>query len=278
MPNTIALGYTLIGYALGVWLLTVRALVAEPGRRPADRAHAGVRGLLHPRVRAPVASSAAAEANNRWGTLMTLDHRAAATRPSRALRRKHMRHHIDRADVLTFDYKACLERSPRWVQRLVLGARMGLRAGGRAHHARLRHAAALPQGRARERASAAGRDHRHPRRAVRPARLGLAQGAGPVRRRLHDHAARAALRRRLPAHLRRVRRARGRRHPGRQGARPRLRAGQHLLQPRVDRPSGAQPAAAQLRLPQRPSRTAHRALARPAEAARPALPRPSTAR
>ena len=42
--------------------------------------------------------------------------------PFQALRRKHMRHHIDRADVLTFDYKKFLNESPAWVRKLVLAA------------------------------------------------------------------------------------------------------------------------------------------------------------
>jgi len=36
------------------------------------------------------------------------------------LRRKHVRHHVDRADVITFDFKAFLLKSPAWLRRLVL--------------------------------------------------------------------------------------------------------------------------------------------------------------
>ncbi|SDH83291.1 fatty acid desaturase family protein [Pseudomonas panipatensis] len=38
------------------------------------------------------------------------------------LRRKHMRHHVDRADVITFDTKAFLKRCPGWLRGLVLAA------------------------------------------------------------------------------------------------------------------------------------------------------------
>jgi fatty acid desaturase len=39
------------------------------------------------------------------------------------LRKKHMRHHVDRADVITFDTKAFLnQRCPSWFRRLVLAA------------------------------------------------------------------------------------------------------------------------------------------------------------
>ena len=36
------------------------------------------------------------------------------------LRRKHMRHHRDRADIITFDYKLFLNSGPSWVRNLVL--------------------------------------------------------------------------------------------------------------------------------------------------------------
>lgn len=39
------------------------------------------------------------------------------------LRKKHMRHHVDRADVITFDTKAFLnQRCPAWLRKLVLAA------------------------------------------------------------------------------------------------------------------------------------------------------------
>lgn len=38
------------------------------------------------------------------------------------LRKKHMRHHVDRADVITFDTKAFLNRCPGWFRKLVLAA------------------------------------------------------------------------------------------------------------------------------------------------------------
>ena len=59
------------------------------------------------------------EANNRWGTLMSWI-AGSCYAPFSALRRKHMRHHTDRADVLTFDYKKFLNESPGWVRRLVV--------------------------------------------------------------------------------------------------------------------------------------------------------------
>ncbi|HET7792577.1 MAG TPA: fatty acid desaturase, partial [Rhizobacter sp.] len=60
-----------------------------------------------------------AEANARWGTLMTWLN-GACFAPFADLRRKHMRHHVERADVLTFDAKAFLLRSPAWFRHSVI--------------------------------------------------------------------------------------------------------------------------------------------------------------
>jgi fatty acid desaturase len=119
-PNVAALAYTLLGYPAGIALL-----LAEPW-------YANLAGLLltahalicsayfvHEFAHQSVFRSA--EANHRWGVLMSWIN-GGCYAPFKALRRKHMRHHIDRADVLTFDYKAFLNRSPRWLRRLVIAA------------------------------------------------------------------------------------------------------------------------------------------------------------
>jgi len=118
LPNTLALAYTLGGYAVGISLLT------------ADHWAANLIGVLltaHTLVYAAYfihefahqAIFRSAEANNRWGALMSWV-TGSCYAPFATLRRKHMRHHIDRADVVTFDYKAFLKAQPAWVNRLVL--------------------------------------------------------------------------------------------------------------------------------------------------------------
>ncbi|MEO8038386.1 MAG: fatty acid desaturase [Betaproteobacteria bacterium] len=117
-PNTLALGYTLGGYPFGLVLLTAQpwwlnvlglALTAHTLVYAAYFIHE----FAHQSIfRSP-------EANNRWGTVMTWI-TGSCYAPFAALRRKHMRHHLDRADVLTLDFKAVLERAPRWAARIVL--------------------------------------------------------------------------------------------------------------------------------------------------------------
>lgn len=118
--NSAALAYTLFGFALGVVLLAL------------DPWYANLAGVLltahtliysayfvHEFAHQSIFRSAAA--NNRWGALMSWIN-GSCYAPFQALRRKHMRHHIDRADVLTFDYKNFLNTSPAWVRQLVIAA------------------------------------------------------------------------------------------------------------------------------------------------------------
>jgi fatty acid desaturase len=118
LPNTLALAYVVGGYALGVALLTADAW----GWNAAGvllTAHTLIWAAYFIHEFAHQSIFRAAEANNRWGALMSWM-AGSCYAPFAALRRKHMRHHIDRADVVTFDYKAFLARSPRWMTKLVL--------------------------------------------------------------------------------------------------------------------------------------------------------------
>src|SRR5512137_868033 len=118
VPNVFALAYTLAGYALGVWLLTAAPWWLNL-LGVLLTAHTLVYAAYYIHEFAHQSIFRSPEANNRWGTLMTWI-TGSCYAPFGALRRKHMRHHLDRADVLTLDYKALLERSPRWTQELVL--------------------------------------------------------------------------------------------------------------------------------------------------------------
>lgn len=117
-PNTLALAYTLIGYPTGVWLMTVSPWWLNlVGLLLTGHALVYAAYYIHEFAHQSIFRSP--KANNRWGTVMTwITGSCYATFD--ALRRKHMRHHLDRADVVTLDYQALLERSPRWVQRAVL--------------------------------------------------------------------------------------------------------------------------------------------------------------
>ena len=116
--NLVALAYTLVGYVAGIAMLTAGAWwINMIGVLLTGHALIYAAYFIHEFAHQSIFKSAAA--NNAWGTVMTwLTGSCYAT--FGALRRKHMRHHIDRADVVTFDYKDFLQRSPDWVTKLVL--------------------------------------------------------------------------------------------------------------------------------------------------------------
>jgi fatty acid desaturase len=118
LPNSLALGWTLVGWAAGVWLLTVDPWWANT-LGVLLTAHAMIWAAYYIHEFAHQSIFRSAEANNLWGEVMGWI-TGSCYAPFGALRRKHMRHHIDRADVVTFDYKAFLRTCPRWVSKLVL--------------------------------------------------------------------------------------------------------------------------------------------------------------
>lgn len=117
-PNTLALAATVLLYPLA-WALMM-----------ADALGLNVLGLacmvlsltwsayfIHEFAHHSIFKSAAA--NARWGTLMSWLNGSCYARFD-DMRRKHMRHHVERADVITFDLKAFLLQSPPWLRNTVL--------------------------------------------------------------------------------------------------------------------------------------------------------------
>lgn len=117
-PNTLALGVVLLGYLGGVVLLTAPAW--------------GWNGLGFFLLLIALVWSAyfihefahhaifrAASANQRWGTVMSWINGSCYAR-FEDMRRKHMRHHVERADVITFDARGFLLRAPGWLRNTVL--------------------------------------------------------------------------------------------------------------------------------------------------------------
>ncbi|HTW37742.1 MAG TPA: fatty acid desaturase [Steroidobacteraceae bacterium] len=117
-PHALVIAYTTVGWPLGIWLLTRPELVANA---------AGVLLTAHTLVCsgyllhdcAHHAMFATGGANDRLGVLMSWINGACLASYGR-LKRKHLRHHADRLDVVTFDYRAALRAAPSWVSRGVL--------------------------------------------------------------------------------------------------------------------------------------------------------------
>ena len=118
LPNTLALAYALAGYAGGLWLM---ATASWPWALAATLwfAHALIISAYLFLEFAHGTVFLKPEVNTRGGVLMTWLTGSCYARYEH-LRRKHMRHHVDRADVISLDTKTLLQSSPAWVRRGVL--------------------------------------------------------------------------------------------------------------------------------------------------------------
>jgi fatty acid desaturase len=116
--NGLMILFVLGGWTLGVWLLTQPAIASNVAGVLLT-AHTLVCSayLLHDCAHHNV--FATARGNDRLGVLLSwLNGACLAT--YQGLKKKHLRHHTDRLDVVTFDYRAVLKSAPAWVRRSVL--------------------------------------------------------------------------------------------------------------------------------------------------------------
>ena len=116
--NGLVILYILGGWTLGMRLMT-RPEIASNVAGVLLVAHSLVCSayLLHDCAHNVV--FARARANDGLGVLMSwLNGACLAT--YQGLKKKHLRHHTDRLDVVTFDYRAVLKSAPNWVRRIVL--------------------------------------------------------------------------------------------------------------------------------------------------------------
>jgi fatty acid desaturase len=112
------MSYTLAGWPFGIWMLT-RPEIWLNTVGVLLTAHALVYSayLIHDCVHHAI--FATTSGNDRLGMVMSWINGACLADYSR-LKKKHLRHHSDRVDVVTFDYRAALRRAPSWVRRTAL--------------------------------------------------------------------------------------------------------------------------------------------------------------
>jgi fatty acid desaturase len=117
-PTLVVVSYTLSGWTLGIWMLT-RPAVALNFAGVLLVAHTLVYSayLIHDCVHHAIFKTTAG--NDRLGVLMSWVN-GACIASYRRLKKKHLRHHSDRLDVVTFDYRAALNRAPRPMRQLAL--------------------------------------------------------------------------------------------------------------------------------------------------------------
>lgn len=117
-PTMLTLLYMLCAWVGGIDLL-LHASIGANALGVLLVAHALVISayLIHECAHGAVFSSS--RANDRLGVLLGWLNGACLASYAR-LKRKHLRHHADRLDVVTFDYRAALERAPPWLRTGVL--------------------------------------------------------------------------------------------------------------------------------------------------------------
>jgi fatty acid desaturase len=117
-PNTLAIAATVLMYPLGMGLLVSHswglnalgfALLVLSLTWSAYFIHEFAHQAIFKKP----------ETNGRWGTLMSWIN-GSCYASFDDMRRKHMRHHVERADVITFDAKAFLLNGPAWFRNVVL--------------------------------------------------------------------------------------------------------------------------------------------------------------
>ena len=117
-PNIAALSFVLLGYPAGVAALTATSWALNAlGFALVTLTLVWSAYFIHEFAHLAIFRSA--EANERWGRLMTWINGSCYARFA-DLRRKHMRHHVERADVVTFDARGFLLAAPAWLRRGVL--------------------------------------------------------------------------------------------------------------------------------------------------------------
>ncbi len=117
-PNLAALAFVLGGYPLGVALLTAPQWALQAtGFVLVTLTLVWSAYFIHEFAHHAIFRTG--PANARWGTVMGWINGSCTARFEQ-LRRKHMRHHVERADVITFDVKAWLLAAPAGVRTAVL--------------------------------------------------------------------------------------------------------------------------------------------------------------
>lgn len=118
VPNIAAITFTLVGYAAGVAMLGHSSWVANAlGFLLVTQTLVWSAYYIHEFAHNAIFKSGVT--NERWGTLMSWIN-GSCYASFDDMRRKHMRHHIERADVITFDVQGFLKRAPKWSRSTVL--------------------------------------------------------------------------------------------------------------------------------------------------------------
>lgn len=117
-PNLVVVPYTFIGWGVGIWLLTrPEVLLNSVGVLLTTHSLVCSGYLIHECVHQTVFTRPSP--NDGLGRLLSWLNGSCLADYQR-LKIKHLRHHTDRLDVVTFDYRSVLKRIPTSARRTVL--------------------------------------------------------------------------------------------------------------------------------------------------------------
>jgi fatty acid desaturase len=117
MPNCLALSFAIVGYALGVFMLfSNHWLINVPGILLTAQSLIISAYLLHEFSHWSIFK--APETNRRWGILMSWINGSCYS-TFEEIRSKHMHHHVDRADVLTFNVQHLMRDMPSFARNMI---------------------------------------------------------------------------------------------------------------------------------------------------------------
>jgi fatty acid desaturase len=117
-PNIGIFAYVGIGYIAGLFLLTAPGVIANIfGVLLVAHTLTVSAYIIHECTHGTIFTRPAD--NDRLGKIMAWIN-GAAIAPYAGLKEKHLRHHADRMDVVTFDYRAILLAAPAWFRNTIL--------------------------------------------------------------------------------------------------------------------------------------------------------------
>jgi fatty acid desaturase len=117
LPNSLAFSFTIIGYTLGIFMLFSNYwLINVAGVLLTAQALIISAYLLHEFSHWSIFKMP--EANRRWGILMSWINGSCYS-TFEEIRSKHMHHHVDRADVLTFNVQHLMRDMPGFARNII---------------------------------------------------------------------------------------------------------------------------------------------------------------
>jgi fatty acid desaturase len=117
LPNSIAFGFVFVGYALGVYMLfSYHWLINLAGVLLTAQALIISAYLLHEFSHWSIFKTP--DANRRWGDVMSWINGSCYS-TFEEIRSKHMHHHVDRADVLTFNVQHLMRDMPSFARNII---------------------------------------------------------------------------------------------------------------------------------------------------------------